>query len=583
MRYLTTTALIFGLFITLGARNASAATCPAWSESRLVQEIAELSAQLKNWDVEYHQHGKSLIDDTTYDNLRKKHRFWLQCNNKPAEATVLPRGVARLAHPVAHTGLKKLPNAAAVQRWMNSKVNLWVQPKVDGVAVTLIYKHGKLISLLSRGDGQYGQDWTDKAKSIAAIPQQIPDNNASVILQGELFLMMNGHQQNLSGGLNARSKVAGAMMRRLSSKAMPQMGIFIWEWPDGPAQMMLRTQQLKDMGFPLTAKFTQPVENIEQISQWRDLWFQTPLPFTTDGIVLRQQNEPEGRFWRNQPANWAVAWKYPVVRKMTDVTGIETTVGRSGKRSVVLRLDPIMLDDKQVSRVSLGSPARLKQRDIVIGDRVVVSLAGQGIPHIDEVVWRVTVRGENPLNAIDEDSKPGALSCFRPIGLCREQFLSRLVWLSGPKGLNMTGLGLATWKKLLDADHLPDLVSWLSLTQQQLESITGIGKKQASNLFAQIQLSRQKSFRQWMTALGFPAAGLQASEKRNWHELEQMTTEQWLATRGIGVKNASKIRQFILHQEVVAMVEQLVQHRLPAFNQASSQQEQTVSALSPDS
>ncbi len=570
MRYLNFTALFLGLIIIRSACGASEPACPSWSESRWAKEINELSVQLKNWDVQYHQLGVSAIDDATYDSLSEKHQFWLHCASQPSEPPSLPRGTAKISHPFAHTGLKKLPDAAAVSRWMNNRNNLWVQPKVDGVAVTLVYEQGNLVSLLSRGDGLYGQDWTHKAMDIAAIPQKIPATSERLVLQGELFLMMSGHHQNASGGLNARSKVAGAMMRRSSSQQMPQIGIFIWEWPDGPLEMQSRFQRLKEMGFPLTAEFTHPVENFEQAKQWRENWYQAPLPFTTDGIVIRQQDEPEGRFWRNRPANWAVAWKYPVVRKLTDVTGIEMTVGRSGKRSVVLHLNPIMLDDKQVSRVSLGSPARLKKWDIIIGDRVAISLACQGIPRIDEVVWRVAVRDEKNLSKFIQDSKLDAFTCFTPYNQCREQFLSRLAWLSGPQGLNITGLGLATWSKLLDANLLPGLVSWLELTHRQLVAVPGISEKQAGKLLAQIELARQKSFKKWMAALGFPAAGLNTGSATNWLELRAITPEQWQAMQGVGVKSTSLICRFIEHPEVVAMVEKLMQEGIPAFSQASS-------------
>lgn len=584
MRYLKFTALILGILIIRNADSAPAvamADCPDWPRARLVHETSALSAQLKNWDMEYYQRGNSLIDDATYDSLREKYLLWLKCANRPAEEAVLPRGNARLTHPVAHTGLKKLPDAAVVARWMNNKRGLWVQPKVDGVAVTLVYQRGKLISLLSRGDGQFGLDWTDKAHLIAAIPRQIPTSKQSVVLQGELFLTMNGHQQSLSGGLNARSKVAGAMMRRSSSDLMPAMGIFIWEWPDGPVEMGARMSRLSELGFPLTARFTQPVDSVEQVSQWREDWYQGPLPFTTDGIVIRQQDEPQGRFWRNRAANWVVAWKYPVVRKLTDVTGIEINTGRSGKRSVVLHVDPIAMDDKRVSKVSIGSPERLRQRDIVIGDRVVIGLAGHGVPRIEEVVWRVAIRGENPLTDRQKHPQPDAFSCFSPQPPCREQFLSRLAWLSGPQALNMAGLGLATWDRLLDANLLTNLVSWLSLTPQQLESVPGIREKQAAKLWAQIQLAKQKSFHHWMAALGLPAAAVKASEKMNWNELKQMTVEQWRARPGIGAKNAAQIRRFLEHPDVSEVIEQLVRHRLPAFIQAGKQKPPEISAQDP--
>jgi len=568
MRYSQFITLILIPFISFSAYCSPLPRCPLWSPTRFEQEIDKLSSQLDGWDIEYHQRGNSQIDDGLYDSLREKHKFWQICAKKVPTEQVLPKSKAPLLHPVAHTGLKKLPAQADVKRWMKGRHGLWIQPKIDGIAVTLVYQQGQLISLLSRGDGQYGQDWTDKARSIPAIPLQIPDVSARVILQGELFLLMNGHQQGVSGGVNARAQVAGAMMRNSLSTPLPKMGIFIWEWPDGPGQMQARLQRLKEIGFPLTAEYTQPVNHFHQVSEWRNYWFQHPLPFATDGVVIRQQDEPEGRFWRNRPANWAVAWKYPLVRKDTEVVGIETSVGRSGKRSVVLLLEPITLDDKQVSRVSVGSPEKLKQWGIIIGDRVVVSLAGQGIPRLDEVVWRVAVRNENTVSVekTTENKKADIFSCFKPDMHCREQFLARLVWLSGPQGLNMSGFGPGTWKKLLDAHLLTSLTGWLSLSQEQLKTLPAVGDIKASKLFAQIELSRQKSLRRWISALGFPAAGLKMVDRLDWPEMQAMSAEQWQTGRGVGKKNADRIMHFIKHPSVIALVETLQQEKLPAFN-----------------
>jgi len=572
MQYSRFITLILIPFISFSAYCSALPRCPPWSPTRFEQEIDKLSSQLDGWDIEYHQRGNSQIDDGLYDSLREKHKFWQVCAKKVPTEPVLPKSKALLLHPIAHTGLKKLPTQADVERWMKGRHKLWIQPKIDGIAVTLVYQQGHLISLLSRGDGQYGQDWTNKARAISAIPLQIPDVSARVILQGELFLLMNGHQQNASGGVNARSKVAGAMMRNSPSASLPKMGIFIWEWPDGPEHMQARLQRLKEIGFPLTAEYTQAVNNFQQVSDWRNYWYQHPLPFATDGVVIRQQDEPEGRFWRNRPANWAVAWKYPLVRKDTEVVGIEISVGRSGKRSVVLLLEPITLDDKQVSRVSVGSPKKLKQWGIVIGDRVVVSLAGQGIPRLDEVVWRVALRDENPtlMEKTIEDKQSDIFSCFELDTPCREQFLARLVWLSGPQGLNMSGFGPGTWKKLLDAQFFTSLTGWLSLSQDQLKTLPAVGEIQAGKLFAQIELSRQKSLRRWISALGFPAAGLKMIERLDWPKMQVMSAEQWQAGRGVGSKSAERIMRFIQHPSIIALIETLRQEQLPAFNPTGS-------------
>jgi len=538
--------------------------CPAWSSAHLTQETRRLTGQLAQWDKDYHQSGSSPVEDAVYDSLRKKQSLWLRCAGQQPSAAGIPRGDdAVYPHPVAHTGLHKLRDQEAVSNWMRGRKNLWVQPKIDGIAVSLVYHHGQLIALLSRGDGEKGQNWITKAASIPAIPLKIADNRDQLVLQGELYLRMTGHQQNIHGGMNARSKVAGAMMRASATDLLNQIGIFIWSWPDGPTGMSEHLERLNQLGFPDASRFTLPVGAAGDVAKWRDTWFAQPLPFATDGVVIRQEEEPAGKYWQNKPATWAVAWKYPPARQLTEVVGITTTTGRSGKVTVVLNLKALKIDDKWVSKVNVGSVARFKQWDVLPGDQVAITLAGQGIPRLDEVVWRVN---ERPEVVLPDPHSYDALSCFSPDSGCKPQFLSRLIWLSSPDALDMTGFGGATWQKLSEEVPLNSLVGWLSLKEEDLVAVPGIGIKQAQKLVAQIQLAREKSFRRWLSALGFPSFALKFAEhQQTWHQLKQLTSRDWEMNEGIGGKRTLQVVHFIQHPQVAAMVELLKQAQLPAF------------------
>ncbi|AYA09203.1 NAD-dependent DNA ligase LigB [Rahnella aceris] len=557
---------LFPFAFSAYGKNMPSPDCPVWPSERLTQETHHLTAQLTQWDAAYHQSGSSPIEDSVYDHLRQKQRLWLQCASQPVpELTVPASDDAEFTHPVAHTGLHKMKDKHAVANWMQGRKNLWVQPKIDGVAVSLIYRYGQLAALVSRGDGEKGQNWTVKAASIPAIPLHIPDMSPELILQGELYLLMTGHQQSADGGMNARSKVAGAMMRASASASdlLKQTGIFIWSWPDGPTLMADHLEKLSQFGFPVVAQFTHAVSAVEDVEKWREDWFHQPLPFATDGVVVRQQEEPAGKYWQNKPAVWAVAWKYPPARELTDVTGITTTTGRSGKVTVILNLKPLRLDDKLVSKVSVGSVSRFRQWDVLPGDQVAVALAGQGIPRLDEVTWRVSKRTEMPL---PEPTRYNALSCFTPEPGCMQQFLSRLIWLSGPEALDMAGFGGATWQKLLDASPADSLISWLSFNEKELAAVPGIGVKQAQKLMAQIHLARERSFRRWLSAIGFPSFALGFAERQqSWNRLKQLTSRDWEMTEGIGRKRAAQVFDFIHHPDVEILTEALRQAQLPAF------------------
>lgn len=556
------------LLMLLIYTSCQAADCPDWPQSRLNEETKRLAAQLTQWDGVYHHQGQSPIDDESYDSLRLKERFWLQCAKQPAYEPNPPRDTASAhqnltAHPVPHTGLKKMRDKTALAHWMQGRRELWVQPKIDGIAVSLVFREGQLVSFLSRGDGEVGQNWTDKVPFIPAIPSSISDKRELLVLQGELYLMMTGHQQQLAGGVNARSKVAGALMRRAPSDILKNLGLFIWSWPDGPPTMKQRLLSLTQLGFAQTAAFTQKVASVDDVAQWREEWFSQPLPFATDGVVIRQSEEPAGKYWKNNTSGWAVAWKYPPLTEATEVMSIETTLGRRGKITVLLHLKEIRIDDKTVSKVSIGSLARLKYWDVVPGDQVAITLAGQGIPKLDKVIWRVKDR---TLPVFLQSKDYSALTCFLPTPDCQPQFLARLIWLSGSEGLNITGLGGATWRLLVQQQKVGNLVDWLKLTPESLATVPGISAKKAQKIFAQLQLSREKTFRQWLSALGFPAFAVRvAAAYGNWPRVKGMTPSEWRHSAGIGDRRVADILDFINHSQVKALTELLTEENVPGF------------------
>ncbi|CAM3761999.1 NAD-dependent DNA ligase LigB [Rahnella bruchi] len=563
MRQLMIISLLFIHFSSLCAELPDAA-CPDWPVTHLEKETLKLTVQLAQWDTAYHQSGISPIEDSVYDNLRQKQSFWLQCAGQALPAPVIPRADDAISvHPVSHTGLNKMRDKQAVADWMQGRKNLWVQPKIDGVAVSLVYRYGQLAALLSRGDGKKGQSWTAKAALIPAIPLRIADISPELVLQGELYLKMTGHQQNADGGVNARSKVAGAMMRTAASDILNQLGIFIWSWPDGPVGMASRLEKLSQFGFPAVSQYTLPVSTVDDVAKWRDIWFLQRLPFATDGVVIRQEEEPAGKYWKNKPASWAVAWKYPPPRQLTEVAGITTTIGRSGKVTVILNLKSLRVDDKWVNKVSVGSVSRFRKWDVLPGDQVAITLAGQGIPRLDEVVWRVS---ERKVLQLPDPQRYNAFSCFLPEPGCTQQFLSRLIWLSGPEALDMAGFGGATWQKLLDAIPADSLVSWINITEKEMAAVPGIGAKQAQKLVAQISLAREKDFHHWLSAMGFPSSALKFAENQHtWDQLKALTSPEWEASAGIGKTRADQIFEFTHHPQVRAIAGALRQAHLPAF------------------
>ncbi|MBU1461090.1 MAG: DNA ligase B, partial [Gammaproteobacteria bacterium] len=322
------------------------AECPDWPNRRAETELTALAAQMAEWDDAYHRRGLSLVDDEIYDQARQRLEQWQECfaaiNATPA-ADPLDGAEGPVAHPVAHTGLAKLADAEAVKEWLATRSDVWVQPKVDGVAVTLHYRNGSLVRLVSRGNGSHGQDWTDRAQLLQAIPLTLPVSG-ELILQGELYWRLQDHVQAEAGSVGARSRVAGAMARQaLDRETAAQIGLFVWDWPSGPRDMQARLAGLIAMNFGNSAAMTLPLDTAEQAGDWREYWFHHRLPFATDGIVLRQGQRPEAARWQAQPPHWAVAWKYPLRTAVTRVREVTFSIGRSGRITPVLQLEPVQL------------------------------------------------------------------------------------------------------------------------------------------------------------------------------------------------------------------------------------------------
>ena len=545
------------------ALNAWAAPCPDWPAQQAAREIAALTQQLASWDDAYHRLGQSLVDDELYDQARASLQLWHACF--AAVAPPLPDPLAssagRLAHPVAHTGLRKLPDGAAVAAWIATRTDLWIQPKVDGVAITLVYRDGQLQQAISRGDGRSGQDWTANARRLPAIPQRLGSKQA-LILQGELYWRLSQHVQDRSGSQGARSRVAGLLARQqLDPQSAAGIGLFVWDWPNGPADMHQRLQQLSALGFGDSQQLSQPISNVAEAQHWREHWYRSPLPFASDGVVLRQGTRPAAERWQAEPPHWAVAWKYPLSQALAVVQAVDFRIGRSGRITPVLRVQPVKLDDRRVEYVSADSLQHWQALDIRPGDQIAIRLAGLTIPKLDSVLWRTQQRARlevpNP-----EAYHP--LSCWRASPACASQFRARLAWLSGRQGLALPGVGPGTWEKLLQARRLDGLLDWLRLSAEQLAEIPGLGPRSAAKLSQSFALARQRPLGAWLRALGLPAKGL-AAAGGSWQELAQRSAADWQRQPGIGPERAAQLQAFFRHPEVLALGEQLHQAQIAGF------------------
>ncbi|EOO7139092.1 NAD-dependent DNA ligase LigB, partial [Escherichia coli] len=539
------------------------AVCPAWSPARAQEDISRLQQQIKQWDDDYWKEGKSEVEDGVYDQLSARLTQWQRCFGSEPRDVMMPPLNGAVMHPVAHTGVRKMVDKNALSLWMRERSDLWVQPKVDGVAVTLVYRDGKLNKAISRGNGLKGEDWTQKVSLISAVPQTVSGPLANSTLQGEIFLQREGHIQQQMGGINARAKVAGLMMRQDDSDTLNSLGVFVWAWPDGPQLMTDRLKELATAGFTLTQRYTRAVKNADEVARVRNEWWKAKLPFVTDGVVVRGAKEPESRHWLPGQAEWLVAWKYQPVAQVAEVKAIQFAVGKSGKISVVASLAPVMLDDKKVQRVNIGSVRRWQEWDIAPGDQILVSLAGQGIPRIDDVVWR----GAERTKPTPPENRFNSLTCYFASDVCQEQFISRLVWLGSKQVLGLDGIGEAGWRALHQTHRFEHIFSWLLLTPEQLQNTPGIAKSKSAQLWHQFNLARKQPFTRWVMAMGIPLtrAALNARDERSWSQLLFSTEQFWQQLPGTGSGRARQVIEWKENAQIKKLGSWLAAQQITGF------------------
>lgn len=545
--------LLFTLLLILQAPLTRAGQCPDWGAEQAATETAQLRSTLARWDDHYHRQGVALVADELYDQSRQRLAHLQQCFGLAPTASPLASARGPVPHPVPHTGVDKLPDQQAVVRWLAGKRGVWVQPKVDGVAVTLVYRQGHLVQLISRGDGVQGHDWSRHIPSLGAITRQLPQP-VDLLLQGELYWRLDAHVQARAGSANARGTVAGLLARKvLSNEQGNGIGLFVWDWPQGPEQQAERLAQLAQLGFPEGQDYSVAIDTAQDAAHWRDHWYRTALPFASDGVILRQGNRPPAERWQARAPYWIAAWKYPYLQALAEVREVRFRIGRTGRVTPVLQVLPVTLDDRRITQVSLGSLARWQRLDIRPGDQVAVSLAGLTIPRLEQVVHRAVER--QPVTA----PQPGqyhAQSCWQAVAGCEEQFSARLTWLSGKHGLALPRMGPGTWRRLVAAGLVTSMTDWLHLDAERLGRVAGISDATAAQLLGSFAQARSRPFAQWLRALGAPTpAGLAVTG--NWPDLAARTAAEWQALPGIGEKRGQQLVEFFTGHEVQSIASQL--------------------------
>ena len=471
-----------------------------------------------------------------------------------------------------------------------------VEPKIDGLSVSLTYKQGSLALGATRGNGTVGENVTENVMTIAGIPHVLPEPldltvRGEVYMPREVFEAINEVKAVAGEKLlaNPRNAAAGSL-RRLDARetAEAHLDIFVFNyqtgdlWTDGhaPATHGETIDRIAELGFhaikiqTLTPSRDAVVQAVRQIGEMRD-----GLPYDIDGAVIKINSLRQREALGENPSTpkWAAAFKYPPEKKETKLIRIEANVGRTGVLTPLAILEPVRLAGTTVSRATLHNIDIIRERDIRIGDTVIVQKAGDIIPEIIGSVKEKRNGTEEPFKFPDtcpscgerlfwddgdegEDSVGGALRCQNPA--CPAQLERGIIHFASRGAMGIDGLGPAIVRLLIDEGHIHDAADLYTLKKEDIAALPRMGDKSAENLLAAIENSKNAGAARLLYALGIRHTGEAASEAvigrfRSVDALFDATAEQLSEIQDIGEVTARTITEFFALPETRTLVDKL--------------------------
>ncbi|KEQ14882.1 hypothetical protein GZ77_11500 [Endozoicomonas montiporae] len=560
---------------------AAQASCPNWSDNEAQQQLEQLNQQIQHHNQLYFVQQKPVLSDHEYDALAKQLQVLSDCfptiqlsEGTPQRLEPDSNGNRKIQHALYMSSLRKAESEQDISEFLKQVFSasyhsgVMLQPKIDGIAVELVYEEGKLTTASTRGDGIKGNNILAKVKAIPTIPHEINALYSKIVLHGELFVRLDlwDNKGNIKDNYSsARHFVAGVIHSKTPEiSALEVLDFFPWTfWTGTPAKSLSENvNELYTLGFPLPTQFTEPVTSLEDVIKKRDLLQKQAdrLPFLMDGIVLKVNSAAQQLAMRTsiQYPYWALAWKFPPETAVTSVQDIDFKVGRTGNITPVLALKPVELNKQNITSVSLGSLDNLKSKDIAIGDQVAIALKGSANPVFSKVVFR------NPQRKHPKQPEPEQYNSFTCLSLapgCEEQFIARILWLV--RRLELLGLDEPIIRKLVSNRQLQSLKDVLTLSKEQLQE-AGSSREQAGYYRSAIALTGSQPMGQQIRALSIPYIGKARSAKlgkafSDWDSLLQAKDKELQASAGVAEWTILPLRQFLQTPENQALIKTLKQ------------------------
>lgn len=565
------------------------------------KRIEELRRELEQYNYEYHTLDQPSVSDYEYD---KKTRELIDLEEEHPELVTPDSPSKRVGgapldafQKVQHEiPMLSLGNAFDEQELRDfdrrvregvdgEDVNYVCELKIDGLAISLKYEDGLLVRGATRGDGTTGEDITQNLKTIKSIPLRI-EQQEPIEVRGEAFmphrsfLAMN-EKREANGEepfANPRNAAAGSL-RQLDPKiaAKRNLDIFLYgvgQWEAGELESHSeRLEYMKTLGFktnPEWKKCNDIEEVIDYVTKWTE---ERPnLNYEIDGIVIKvdslDQQETLG-FTAKSP-RWATAFKFPAEEAITKLTDIELSVGRTGAVTPTAILNPVQVAGTTVGRASLHNEDLIREKDIRIGDTVVIKKAGDIIPEVVRVITDERSGDEEPFYMPDVCPECGsdlerleeevALRCINPN--CPAQLREGLIHFVSRNAMNIDGLGEKVIAQLFRENLVHTIADLYKLDKDELLQLERMGEKSADNLLSSINVSKENSLERLLFGLGIRFVGSKgaqtlAEEFETMERLMNVTYDELVAIHDIGEKVADSIVRYFEKEPVVELIEEL--------------------------
>ncbi|MEN8257145.1 MAG: NAD-dependent DNA ligase LigA [Thermodesulfobacteriota bacterium] len=559
---------------------------PSASEAR--QRLALLRRELHHHCHQYYVLDNPLISDGEYDllyqellNLEKEYPGLVTADSPSQRVGSQPlEGFDSVAHSHAMLSLENSFSdddlrafEGKLQRFLPDvdRFTYVAEPKLDGLAVELIYQDGVLIQAATRGDGRSGEDITANIKTIGAIPLSFCQPHTGLLeVRGEVFMGLADfntlNMQRGEAGLplfaNPRNAAAGSL-RQLDSRltAKRPLDFFAYGVSD-PLQVSAADQTelfayLGQLGFKINAHIMCCPDIDAVIAHYRTLVELRPqLPYDIDGMVVKVDDFELQRRLGNKARSprWAIASKFPASQATTVLRDVHFQVGRTGAITPVAILKPVALAGVVVSRATLHNEDEIRRKDLHLGDTVLIQRAGDVIPEVVKPVPEKRSGAELPVTMpslcpacsapLSKKKGEAALRCTN--SSCPAQVLRSLIHFSSKAGLDIEGLGKKAVEQLYSQGLTEDIPAIYNLEHADLATLEGWGDKSAENAIHAIQKSKETSLSRFLAALGIRhigevTAGLLAEHFLSLERLTVASLEDFLDIEGIGVQMAESL------------------------------------------